>query len=63
VPFIDGAEWSNAQAMPWTPAPSMRMCVDDAAYRFHEAMKESQSYGFDKIRGGQQALGDRVRAM
>jgi aspartate aminotransferase-like enzyme len=35
----------------------------DSLARFNEVMKETQAYGFDKIRGEQQALGDRVRAM
>ena len=35
----------------------------DSLARFNEVMKETQAYGFDKVRGEQQVLGDRVRAM
>ncbi|WP_449433087.1 aminotransferase class V-fold PLP-dependent enzyme [Pseudomonas putida] len=35
----------------------------DALARFCEVMKETRDYGFDKVRGEQQALGDRVRAL
>jgi len=35
----------------------------DALVKFHESMKETQAYGFDKIRDEQQALGDKMRAM
>jgi aspartate aminotransferase-like enzyme len=35
----------------------------DSLARFNEVMNETQAYGFDKVRGEQQALGDRVRAM
>ncbi len=35
----------------------------DSLARFNEVMKETQAYGFDKVRDEQQALGDRVRAM
>jgi aspartate aminotransferase-like enzyme len=35
----------------------------DSLARFNDVMKETQAYGFDKVRGEQQALGDRVRAM
>ncbi|MEX3773035.1 aminotransferase class V-fold PLP-dependent enzyme [Pseudomonas sp. MYb118] len=35
----------------------------DALARFNEVMKETQAYGFDKVRQEQQTLGDRVRAL
>lgn len=35
----------------------------DALVKFHASMKETESYGFDKIRAQQQQLGDTVRAM
>ena len=35
----------------------------DALVKFHEAMKETQVYGFDKIFDEQQELGDKMRAM
>jgi aspartate aminotransferase-like enzyme len=35
----------------------------DSLARFNEVMKETQAYGFEKVRDEQQALGDRVRAM
>ena len=35
----------------------------DALVKFCESMKETQAYGFDKIRDDQQALGDKMRAM
>jgi aspartate aminotransferase-like enzyme len=35
----------------------------DALARFSEIMKETQAYGFDKVRDEQQALGNRVRAL
>ncbi|MEG1627038.1 alanine--glyoxylate aminotransferase family protein [Pseudomonas sp.] len=35
----------------------------DALAHFNEVMKETQAYGFDKVRDEQQALGDRVRAL
>jgi len=35
----------------------------DSLARFNEVMKETQAYGFDKVRDEQQALGDRVRAL
>tara|TARA_B100000676_G_scaffold311945_1_gene383931 strand:+ start:487 stop:1551 length:1065 start_codon:yes stop_codon:yes gene_type:complete len=35
----------------------------DALVKFCESMKETQAYGFDKIRDEQQALGDKMRAM
>jgi aspartate aminotransferase-like enzyme len=35
----------------------------DALKRFRDAMKETEEYGFDKVRAAQQELGDRVRAL
>ena len=35
----------------------------DAIVRFHESMKETEAYGFDKVRDEQQELGDKVRAL
>ncbi len=35
----------------------------DALVQFHKAMKETEAYGFDKVRDEQQELGDKVRAM
>ena len=35
----------------------------DALAQFHETMKETEAYGFDKISTGQQELGDKVRAL
>jgi len=35
----------------------------DSLTRFRNVMKETQSYGFEKAREGQQELGDRVRAL
>lgn len=35
----------------------------DAIARFRDAMKETEDYGFDKVRAEQQELGDRVRAL
>ncbi|MBA1202825.1 alanine--glyoxylate aminotransferase family protein [Pseudomonas capeferrum] len=35
----------------------------DALARFRDVMKETQAYGFDKVCGEQQKLGDRVRAL
>lgn len=35
----------------------------DALVQFHATMKETEAYGFDKIRSEQQALGDKTRAM
>ena len=35
----------------------------DALVKFHESMKESEAYGFDKLKAEQQELGDRMRAM
>jgi aspartate aminotransferase-like enzyme len=35
----------------------------DAIVKFHESMKETEEYGFDKVRGEQQELGDKVRAL
>lgn len=35
----------------------------DALARFNEVMKETQAYGFDKVRQEQQTLGDQVRAL
>jgi aspartate aminotransferase-like enzyme len=35
----------------------------DALARFRDVMKETEAYGFDKVRGEQQELGDRVRAL
>ena len=35
----------------------------DSLCDFHAVMKEAESYGFEKVRAEQQALGDRVRAM
>lgn len=35
----------------------------DAIVKFHESMKETEAYGFDKVRDEQQELGDKVRAL
>jgi aspartate aminotransferase-like enzyme len=35
----------------------------DALVKFHATMKETEAYGFDKIRAEQQQLGDNVRAL
>ncbi|MFT6583551.1 MAG: aspartate aminotransferase-like enzyme [Alphaproteobacteria bacterium] len=35
----------------------------DGLVKFHASMMETEAYGFDKIRGEQQALGDKVRAL
>lgn len=35
----------------------------DAIVKFHESMKETEEYGFDKVRDEQQELGDKVRAL
>ncbi len=35
----------------------------DALIRFRDVMKETEAYGFDKIRAEQQELGDKVRAL
>ena len=35
----------------------------DALARFREVMKETEAYGFDKVRDEQQELGERVRAL
>ena len=35
----------------------------DALVKFRDAMKETEAYGFDKVRDEQQELGDKVRAM
>jgi len=35
----------------------------DALVQFHATMKETEAYGFDKVRAEQQELGDKVRAM
>jgi aspartate aminotransferase-like enzyme len=35
----------------------------DALAQFHETMKETEAYGFEKISAEQQELGDKVRAM
>lgn len=35
----------------------------DALYGFREVMRETESYGFEKVRSEQQELGDRVRAL
>ncbi len=35
----------------------------DALLKFRDTMKETQDYGFDKVRAEQQELGDRVRAL
>jgi aspartate aminotransferase-like enzyme len=35
----------------------------DALKRFRDMMKETESYGFEKIRAAQQELGDKVRAL
>jgi aspartate aminotransferase-like enzyme len=35
----------------------------DALRRFHDVMKETEEYGFDKVRAAQQELGDKVRAL
>jgi len=35
----------------------------DALARFNDVMKETEAYGFEKVRAEQQALGDRVRAL
>ena len=35
----------------------------DAIVKFHESMKETEEYGFDKVRDEQQDLGDKVRAL
>ena len=35
----------------------------DALAKFRDTIKESEVYGFDKIRQEQQALGDKVRAL
>lgn len=35
----------------------------DALVKFHDTMKETEAYGFEKVRAEQQALGDRVRAL
>jgi len=35
----------------------------DALVKFHASMKETQAYGFDKIKAQQQELGNRVRSL
>jgi len=35
----------------------------DAIVKFHQSMKETEAYGFDKVRDEQQELGDKVRAL
>jgi aspartate aminotransferase-like enzyme len=35
----------------------------DALKRFRDVMKETEEYGFDKVRAEQQELGDKVRAL
>jgi len=35
----------------------------DAIVKFHQSMKETEEYGFDKVRAEQQELGDKVRAL
>ena len=35
----------------------------DAIARFRDTMKETEAYGFEKVRAKQQELGDRVRAL
>ena len=35
----------------------------DSLTRFRDAMRETEAYGFDKVRAEQQELGDRVRAL
>jgi aspartate aminotransferase-like enzyme len=35
----------------------------DALVKFRDAMKETEAYGFDKVRAEQQELGDKVRAL
>ncbi len=35
----------------------------DALVKFRDTMKETHDYGFDKVRGEQQELGDKVRAL
>jgi aspartate aminotransferase-like enzyme len=35
----------------------------DSLVQFNKAMKEAESYGFDKVRNEQQELGDKVRAL
>ena len=35
----------------------------DSMVRFHEVMKETEVYGFDRVKSEQQALGDKVRAL
>ncbi len=35
----------------------------DSMVRFHEVMKETEIYGFDRVKSEQQALGDKVRAL
>ncbi len=35
----------------------------DALVKFRDTMKETEAYGFEKVRAEQQALGDRVRAL
>ena len=35
----------------------------DALARFRDTMKETEAYGFSKVRGEQQELGDKVRAL
>ncbi|KAI2670950.1 aminotransferase class V-fold PLP-dependent enzyme [Pseudomonas sp. TNT3] len=35
----------------------------DALARFNDVMKETEAYGFEKVRAEQQALGDQVRAL
>ncbi len=35
----------------------------DALVKFHAAMKETEEYGFDKVRAEQQELGEKVRAL
>ncbi len=35
----------------------------DSLRRFRYIMKETEEYGFEKVRAGQQELGDKVRAM
>ena len=35
----------------------------DSLRRFHSIMKETETYGFDKVKAEQQALGDRVREL
>ena len=35
----------------------------DSLFRFHKIMKETEAYGFDRVKAEQQELGDRVRAL